>query len=83
MYACVAGYHNMALAERVLGEHDLAATSLSLSLSASVHLWGGEGSLSERVRASATRFGCAVPVLDYWQWFSACVSLEMHQPAPI
>ena len=50
MYTAVAGYHNLAVAQRALGMHDLAATSISLSLSASMHFFGGEGSLSKRVR---------------------------------
>ena len=51
MYAAVAAYHNMALAQRALGEHEPATLSMSLSLSASKHFFGGEGSLSKLVRA--------------------------------
>lgn len=49
MYTAVASYHNLALAQRALGMHDLASTSISLSLSASIHFFGGEGSLTKRV----------------------------------
>ena len=80
MFICVASLHNVALAERALGHHHLAAESLCLSLSASVHFFGGEGSLSARVRASVSRCGDEVPVLDYPQWFSACVNLHHHPP---
>lgn len=49
MYTAVASYHNLALAQRALGMHALASTSISLSLSASINFFGGEGSLSKRV----------------------------------
>jgi tetratricopeptide (TPR) repeat protein len=49
MYVAVAGYHNLALAQRALGEHELAALSISLSLSASKHFFGDRGSLSKLV----------------------------------
>ena len=51
MYAAVAGYHNLALAQRALGEHELAALAMSLSLSASKHFFGDRGSLSRLVSA--------------------------------
>jgi tetratricopeptide (TPR) repeat protein len=50
MFTAVVSYYNLALAQRALGLHEAAGLSLSLSLSATVHFFGGQGSVSERVR---------------------------------
>ena len=73
MYAAVLGYHNMALAHRALGEHELATLSMALSLSASRHFFGGQGSLSELVSACMCS-SCRVYSVQY----SICILLVFY-----